>query len=98
MVMEVSATLVATTIFLLPVRAKTRCCSEKDRRPKRGSTVESPFFFAVRIPHVSSMSCCVGIKMRISPGPSLLSSSTALTAASTWDVSPSSSVFGSIGR
>ena len=98
-VMDVSATLVATIIFRPEERKKTFFCSEPESLAYRGRTIAFSRSLLSISSHVSLISCSVGMKTRTSPfGLFLCNFSMVNTAISTWFGSPVSSCCLSEGR
>ena len=67
MVMDVSAILVAISIFLAAVGAKALDCSAAESRANKGSTATFLYCRPSIASRVSRISCSVGMKMRMSP-------------------------------
>ena len=94
MVIEVSATLVATMTRATPAGAgrKTRPCSAAVKRAKSGSTGVPGEASAAIASQVSRMSCSVGMKTRMSPA--RRSRRSRRTAATAWSTGVASSSAG----
>ncbi len=97
-VRDVSATLVARTILRPVCCWNTRCCSACESRAYSGSTSVDRYRFLVSASAVSRISRSPERKMRMSPGPSAISSSTASVIAVIWSRSASSESSSSSGR